>query len=325
MQRKIIVTKPKFIDLCAGIGGFRIAFEKAGAQCTLTCEIDKFAKETYLANFNENHFEPDIKKIDEKSMENFDILCAGFPCQAFSLAGKQAGFADIRGTIFFDIVRILKEKRPKGFLLENVKNLKSHDKGNTFKVIQKNLDDLNYWHQDFIVNPQSLVPQRRERVYILGANKDLYTKEQFEKLVADVRADIVSTHQQAGKRFETILDKDDVEQYTLSDKLWSFLQQHAKKHAAAGNGFGYGLMNPDTDVTARTLTARYHKDGSEILVAQKGKNPRRLSPRECGRIMGFPEDFKIVVSKTQSYKQFGNSVVVPVISLFANHLVKFVK
>lgn len=313
----------KFIDLCAGIGGFRLAFEKEGAQCNLSCEIDKYAQQTYLANFKENTFEKDITKINEKKIDDFDILCAGFPCQAFSLAGKQRGFEDTRGTIFFDIARILKEKIPAMFLLENVKNLKNHAKGNTFKVICKTLDDLNYWHETITVNAKYYVPQKRERIYIIGLKKESNSKEDFKLLIKKIKKSYEDQQQLTLPEFKSILEQNN-ESYTLSDKLWSFLQQHAKKHAAKGNGFGFGLMTSE-DNTSRTLTARYHKDGSEVLVEQLNKNPRKLSPRECARLMGFPDNFNIVVSKTQSYKQFGNSVVVPVISLFAHHMVNYLK
>lgn len=310
----------KFIDLCAGIGGFRLAFEAQKSQCVLTCEIDKFAKETYLKNFKDNHFESDIKKINEKIMPDFDILCAGFPCQAFSLAGKQQGFADTRGTIFFDIERILKYKNPPLFLLENVKNLKSHDKGNTFKVIQNKLDELNYWHETFIIDASYFVPQRRERVYIIGLDKKLFTEDEFKVVKNNILKEYHEKQQNTKPNFWDILENEDIAQYTLSDKLWEFLQQHSDKHAKKGNGFGYGLMKKK-NITSRTLTARYYKDGSEILIEQENKNPRRLTPRECARLMGYPETFKIVVSKTQAYKQFGNSVVVPVVEMFARNLV----
>lgn len=310
----------KFIDLCAGIGGFRAAFEDTNTQCQLTCEIDKFCHTTYSNNFTDLYFEKDIKKIDEFSLEDFDILCAGFPCQAFSLAGKQAGFNDIRGTIFFDIARILEKKRPASFILENVKNLKSHDKGNTFKVIQQKLDELNYWYADFLINAQYFVPQKRERIYIIGLSKDIFSYEEFSSLVEKIKNNYSILKQNQLPKFKYILEENVSDKYTLSDKLWTFLQSHASKHALKGNGFGFGLMNPEQDITARTLTARYYKDGSEILVMQKGKNPRRLTPRECARIMGYDDNFKIVVSDTQAYKQFGNSVVVPVVKLFANEI-----
>ncbi len=319
-----------FIDLCAGIGGFHIAFDKAGAKCVLSCEIDKFAKESYLGNHKGDYvFESDIKQIKEKEMKDFDILCAGFPCQAFSLAGLQKGFDDIRGTIFFDIVRILNEKRPKSFLLENVKNLKSHDKGNTLKVIGQHLDSLQYHYKVLSINGKHFVPQGRERVYIVGLNKDLYSEDQFNSLLASIEKEYEDKQKEILPNFWDILENNVSEEFVLSDKLWSFLQSHAKKHSAKGNGFGYGLMKKG-DITSRTLTARYYKDGSEVLIERKDKdgnllNPRRLTPRECARLMGFPEDFKIIVSKTQAYKQFGNSVVVPVVEMIASHMVSFLE
>jgi len=309
-----------FIDLCAGIGGFRLGFEKFNNECILTSEIDKFCKITYLSNFNEKEFNMDIKSLDEKNIPNFNILCAGFPCQAFSLAGKQKGFSDIRGTIFFDIERILKYKKPEIFLLENVKNLKSHDKGNTFKVITKHLESLNYWYAEFLINAEFFVPQKRGRIYIIGLNKDLFSEEEFKKVVENIHKAYKEKQNEIKPKIKDILEDNVDGKYTLSDKLWSFLQFHANKHKNKGNGFGFGLIDPKIDTTTRTITARYYKDGSEILIKQNNKNPRKLTPRECARLMGYPEDFKIVVSDTQAYKQFGNSVVVPVIELFSKVL-----
>lgn len=313
----------KFIDLCAGIGGFRYSLDK-GSKCILTCEIDKFASQTYKANFIDNNWVNDIKQIEPKEIENFDILCGGFPCQAFSLAGKQAGFMDTRGTIFFDIVRIAKEKQPAALFLENVKNLRSHDKGNTFKLIKKSLDDLNYWHKDYLINAQYFVPQKRQRIYIVALRKDLFTQAEFDILCKDIEHKYELKQQNSLPKFGDILEKKVDSKYTLSDKLWSFLQAHATKHSNKGNGFGFGLMKKG-DITSRTLTARYYKDGSEVLIEQKNKNPRKLTPREAARLMGYPEDFKIVVSDTQAYKQFGNSVVIPVIQMIAESLLTCMK
>lgn len=311
-----------FIDLCAGIGGFRQAFDSYG-KCLVTCEIDKFAKNNYLANYYDGIWENDIKKIIPESLPNFDILCAGFPCQAFSLAGKQQGFADTRGTIFFDIAQIINTKKPKVFVMENVKNLLSHDKGNTFKTIQKSLDDLNYYHHYFTLNAQYFVPQRRERIYIIGANKELFTEIEFKILIASIEASYELQKQKPLPKIKDILETNVDAKYTLSDKLWSFLQAHSKKHAAKGNGFGFGLIDPNKDITTRTLTARYYKDGSEILIKQEGKNPRKLTPRECARLMGFPETFNIAVSNTQAYKQFGNSVVVSIVQMISKEINDF--
>ncbi len=315
----------KFIDLCAGIGGFRQAFEKEG-QCNLTCEIDKFAIQSYSANYQEDNWANDITKIVPNELEAFDLLCAGFPCQAFSLAGKQEGFKDGkgRGNIFFNITDIAKENRPKVLFLENVKNLRSHDKGNTFKVICKEIDDIEYYHKDFLFNAQYFVPQKRERVYIIALDKRQYTQQQFNAIVAEIEEKYEAQKKKPLPQFKDILDDDVPDKYTLSDKLWSFLQAHAQKHKSKGNGFGYGLMK-DGDVTARTLTARYYKDGSEVLVEQRGKNPRKLTPREAARLMGYPDNFKIAVSDTQAYKQFGNSVVVPVIKMVGESLIKCLK
>lgn len=311
------MKKFNFIDLCAGIGGFHLAFQPY-AKCLLTCEIDKFCKQTYLANHQTKKWVSDIKKIIPQELENFDILCAGFPCQAFSLAGKRKGFDDIRGTIFFDIVNIVKIKRPQALFLENVKNLKTHDKGNTYKIITESLDKLNYWHETFIMNAQYFVPQKRERIYIIGLDKDKYSKEDFDSLVNRIKKQY-KKQEKNNHDIHDILEKDLTAQYTLSPKLWNFLQKHEEKHRLKGNGFGYGLIRKQ-DALARTLTARYYKDGSEILIEQKENQPRKLTPRECARLMGYPDEFKIVVSNTQAYKQFGNSVVVPVLKLFSKQI-----
>lgn len=311
-QKPEIIPNPEgfsFIDLFAGIGGMRIAFENAGGHCVYSNEWNKYSQQTYFANFGEQP-EGDITKVDAKDIPDHDILVAGFPCQPFSIAGvskKQSlgmatGFEDkTQGTLFFDICRILQEKRPRAFLLENVKNLKSHDKGRTFKVITEALEELDYEVFHAVLDGQSFVPQHRERILIVGFDRKRYGSE--VDFAFDIKAD--------GKdhKVREILEKDVDNKYTLSDKLWTYLQNYAAKHKAAGNGFGYGIADPEG--VSRTLSARYYKDGSEILIAQEGKNPRRLTPRECARLQGFPDTFKIVVSDTQAYKQFGNSVVVP--------------
>jgi DNA (cytosine-5)-methyltransferase 1 len=308
-----------FIDICAGVGGFRQAFDNVGGKCLTTCEIDKFCKATYLANFSENRWESDVTKIVPTSLPQFDVLCAGFPCQAFSLGGKQEGFNDSkgRGTIFFNIADIIEEKRPAIIFFENVKNLLTHDNNKTFQVIQKKLNDLNYFHHYFIINSQHFVPQRRERIYILCANKDIYSESVFHQYVEVIKKKYLDIKTQPLPKIIDILESDVDSKYTLSDKLWSFLQHHSQKHNIKGNGFGFGLIDPYKDINTRTLTARYYKDGSEILISQIDQNPRKLTPRECARIMGFPESFKQVSSNTQSYKQMGNSVVVPVVYMFA--------
>ena len=301
-----------FIDLFAGIGGMRIAYESAGGHCVYSNEWNKYSQQTYFANFGEQP-EGDITKVDAASIPDHDILVAGFPCQPFSIAGvskknslgRATGFEDkTQGTLFFDICRILKEKRPKAFMLENVKNLCSHDRGNTFRVITEALDELDYSIFYSVLDGQNYVPQHRERILIVGFDRKRYGD--------DIDFAFNLTPVEPKPVMKDILEKDVDDCYTLSDKLWSYLQNYAAKHKAAGNGFGYGIADPNG--VARTLSARYYKDGSEILIAQEGKNPRRLTPRECARLQGFPDDFKIVVSDTQAYKQFGNSVVVPLMS-----------
>ncbi|MFK3957913.1 DNA (cytosine-5-)-methyltransferase [Pseudalkalibacillus hwajinpoensis] len=304
----------KFIDLFAGIGGIRLAFEEYG-ECVFSSEWDNKAKETYKLNFGEEP-EGDITQIDEKDIPDHDILLAGFPCQPFSLAGvskknslgKQHGFLDeTQGTLFFDLARVIKEKQPQAFLLENVKNLRNHDKGKTFKMIKKVLEEeLGYTVYDRVINAKGLVPQNRERIYIVGFKKPIH----FEFPVIPEK----------GPPLRTILDNNVIDKYTLSDKLWNYLQAYKEKHSKKGNGFGFGLA--DLNSNTRTLSARYHKDGSEILIPQgEGKNPRRLTPRECARLQGFPETFKIEVSDTAAYKQFGNSVAVPVVKEIAKNII----
>ena len=301
-----------FIDLFAGIGGMRIAYESAGGHCVYSNEWNKYSQQTYFANFGEQP-DGDITQVNENDIPDHDILVAGFPCQPFSIAGvskkqslgRATGFEDkTQGTLFFDICRILKAKRPKAFMLENVKNLCSHDKGRTFKVITESLDELDYDVFYQVLDGQNYVPQHRERILIVGFDRRRYgDKVDFEFKLTPVEPKPI---------MRNILETDVDDKYTLSDKLWKYLQNYAEKHKAAGNGFGYGIADPEG--VARTLSARYFKDGSEILIEQPGKNPRRLTPRECARLQGFPESFKIPVSDTQAYKQFGNSVVVPLMS-----------
>lgn len=308
-----------FIDLFAGIGGMRIAFENNGGDCVYSNEWNKYSQQTYFANFGEQP-DGDITKVDARIIPNHDILVAGFPCQPFSIAGvskkqslgRATGFEDkTQGTLFFDVCRIIKAKRPKAFMLENVKNLKSHDKGNTFKVIMESLDELDYEVFYAILDGQNYVPQHRERILIVGFDRQRYGEDiDFQFKISPVEPKPL---------MKDILEDVPDDRYTLSDKLWTYLQNYAAKHKAAGNGFGYGIAEPDG--VARTLSARYYKDGSEILIAQEGKNPRRLTPRECARIQGFPDTFKIVVSDTQAYRQFGNSVVVPLMTDVAGLIV----
>ncbi|MCH5258855.1 MAG: DNA (cytosine-5-)-methyltransferase [Lachnospiraceae bacterium] len=312
-----------FIDLFAGIGGMRIAFERAGGHCVYSNEWNKYSQQTYFANFGEQP-EGDITQVVASSIPDHDILVAGFPCQPFSIAGvskknslgRATGFEDkTQGTLFFDVCRILKEKKPKAFLLENVKNLCSHDKGRTFKIILESLDELNYNVFYSILDGQNFVPQHRERILIVGFDKERYGSE------FDFGFEL--TPKLPKPKMRDILDDDVDSKYTLSDKLWAYLQGYAAKHRAAGNGFGYGIA--PLDGVSRTISARYYKDGSEILIEQEGKNPRRLTPRECARLQGFPDSFKIPVSDTQAYKQFGNSVVVPLMEAVAKLMIEEIK
>lgn len=305
-----------FIDLFAGIGGMRIAFEQNGGQCVYSNEWNKYCQQTYFANFGEQP-EGDITKVDAATIPDHDILVAGFPCQPFSIAGvskknslgRATGFEDkTQGTLFFDVCRILKAKRPKAFMLENVKNLCSHDKGRTFKIILESLKELNYNVFYSVIDGQNYVPQHRERIIIVGFDKNRYGSDfTFEFNIDPVNPKPI---------MKDILEPDIESKYTLSDKLWTYLQNYAAKHKAAGNGFGYGIASPYG--VSRTLSARYYKDGSEILIEQDNQNPRKLTPRECARLQGFPDSFKIPVSDTQAYRQFGNSVVVPLITNVAS-------
>ncbi|RMA78532.1 DNA (cytosine-5)-methyltransferase 1 [Metamycoplasma subdolum] len=306
--------KYKAIDLFAGIGGTRLGFyETKSVNFVFSSEIDKFASKTYYANFGEN-VQGDITKIDSKDIPNHDILIGGFPCQAFSLAGKKMGFNDTRGTLFFEIARILKDKQPKAFLLENVKNLKMHDGGKTFKTIENTLKELNYSVFSVIFRARDFgVPQNRERIYIVGLNKTkVKNVETFEF------PKVPYTKSKVGNILEEVVN----EKYTISNNLWEGHQRRKLEHKQKGNGFGYSLFNENSLYT-NTISARYYKDGSEILIEQKNKNPRKLTPREAARLQGFPENFIIPVSDMQAYKQFGNSVAVPVISKIANKIVKF--
>ena len=334
-----------FIDLFAGIGGIKKGFESVGGECIFTSEWDEYARRTYRANFPDDHeITGDITNVEAADIPPHDVLLAGFPCQPFSIAGvskknalgRAHGFMDkTQGTLFFDVLRILKHHKPAAFLLENVKNLKSHNKGDTFKTMIGALEnELGYEVSARVIDGKGYVPQHRERIYIVGFRKD--TGFDFDKCYF--------ANPNSGPLLDSILHSPDElpedhftlepeeknsnassivsSKYTLTDKLWKYLQDYAAKHKAKGNGFGYGLNRPDQ--TARTLSARYYKDGSEILISQEGKNPRRLTPRECARLMGFDPDRNthmiIPVSDTRAYKQFGNSVVVPVIEEIARHM-----
>jgi DNA (cytosine-5)-methyltransferase 1 len=321
----------KFIDLFAGIGGIRAAFQSIGGHCVFTSEWDSYAQKTYAKNFPDNHqIAGDITSIDAHSIPDHDILLGGFPCQPFSIAGvskknalgRAHGFMDeTQGTLFFDVCRIIDAKRPRAFLLENVKNLMSHDKGRTFEVIKRSLQELGYHIHYRVIDGAHFTPQHRERIVVVGFRDKvpfdfdaipLPTKG--SKVIGDIlhKTDGSEPFIEAdGDKYFDHAEKCALAKYTLSDKLWSYLQNYALKHKAAGNGFGFGLVKKDS--VSRTLSARYYKDGSEILVYQgKDKNPRRLTPRECARLMGFPDTFRIPVSDTRAYKQFGNSVVVDV-------------
>jgi DNA (cytosine-5)-methyltransferase 1 len=330
-----------FIDLFAGIGGMRAGFERAGGKCIFTSEWNPWAKRTYIENFGyeEDRFVGDIVPVSTDDIPGHDVLLAGFPCQPFSIAGvskknalgRPHGFeCATQGTLFFDVARIIAEKQPKAFLLENVKNLVSHDGGNTFRVIRKTLEkDLGYDIHHKIIDGGRFVPQHRERILIAGFREPVgFDFEQIQ----------LPAH---GPRLGSILHPEDGSQpaeeswtsgpkakvhskYVLTDKLWGYLQAYAEKHRNAGNGFGFGLV--DRNSVTRTLSARYYKDGSEILVSRgKGRNPRRLTPRECARLMGFPDSFRIPVSDTQAYKQFGNSVVIPVIEAVARLMEPYIR
>ncbi len=309
--------KLTFIDLFCGIGGIRLGFERAGCESVWSNDIDRYAAKTYIENFGDSDFVPgDIRDIQSQEIPDFDILCGGFPCQPFSIAGvskkkslnRPHGFEDeTQGTLFYEIVRLLRDKKPKAFFLENVKNLERHDKGRTFEIIKGSLQELGYSFYHRVINAKLLVPQNRERIFMIG----------FKNRNLDFRFPEIPDRK---PKIKDILEKDVPVKYTLTDHLWKYLQDYAEKHRRQGNGFGFGLV--DLESYSRTLSARYHKDGSEILIPQRRKNPRRLTPRECARLQGFPDSFKIPVSDTQAYRQFGNAVAVPVIEALAKVFVK---
>lgn len=368
----------RFIDLFAGIGGIRGGFEAIGGQCVLTSEWNPQAVRTYKANWysspKEHTFNADIREITlsdqpeiseaeayahiDRHVPQHDVLLAGFPCQPFSLAGvskknslgRAHGFeCDTQGTLFFDVARIIAVKKPAIFVLENVKNLKSHDQGKTFKIIQQTLDELGYEVADTglegasdpkVIDGKPFLPQHRERIVLVGFRRDLDLAQEF------TLKDIHRYYPKTRPTFKQLLDSQVDEKYILTVKLWEYLYNYAKKHQAKGNGFGYGLVSPENpNVIARTLSARYHKDGSEILIDRGwdkalgesdfhhpdnlARRPRRLTPRECARLMGFEQpgeyQFRIPVSDTQAYRQFGNSVVVPVFSAVAKLLAPYIQ
>jgi len=330
-----------FVDLFAGIGGLRRGFDAIGGRCVFTCEWDRYSQLTYRANFprDRHKIHGDIRTLRSDVIPSHDVLIAGFPCQPFSIAGvskknalnRPHGFAcEAQGTLFFEVARIIRDHRPRAFLLENVKNLVNHDRGVTFRVIYDVLTkELGYTVDKRVLDAKSWVPQHRERIFIAGFRDDTGFSFDTMKVPDALKGPKLATilHPENGseepdRHFTAGRHGRVSEKYTLTDHLWRYLQAYAEKHRQAGNGFGFGLVGPDN--IARTLSARYYKDGSEILVRQKGKNPRRLTPRECARLMGFDEpdksDFKIVVSDTQAYKQFGNAVVVPVALAVARHM-----
>lgn len=318
-----------FIDLFAGIGGFRMAMQNLGGRCVFSSEWDKYSQQTYRANYGDIPF-GDITSDETKSFipKKFDLLCGGFPCQPFSIAGvskkislgRKHGFDDVKqGNLFFHIAEIIAEHRPKAFFLENVKNLVSHDKGNTFKIIKETLEGLEYSFDKRILDGKHFVPQHRERTLMVGFDKKIFGKEitfDFEKVVLP----------EANHKMKDVLSKTKVDaKYTLTEHLWNYLQNYAKKHKEKGNGFGFGLV--DLNGISRTMSARYHKDGSEILIPQKNNIPRRLTPKEAAALFGYPKNFKIPssISDTQAYRQFGNSVVMPLIQAVGEQLVKKLK
>lgn len=299
-----------FIDLFAGIGGIRIPFQELNGNCVFTSEWDKFAQKTYFANFGQMPA-GDITKIEADEIPDFDILLGGFPCQPFSQAGLKKGFSDTRGTLFFEIERIIQAKRPKAFLLENVKQLQGHDKGRTLAVILEHLNSLNYCVSVRVLRAADFgVPQNRERIYIVGFDKQYYQIENDYKFPFPEPS-------RKPTRLGDILEVRVDSKYTISEKLYAGHLRRKREHQNKGNGFGFTMYTPDSEYT-NTLSARYYKDGSEILIYQ-GEDipPRKLTPRECARLQGFPEEFIIPVSDMQAYKQFGNSVAVPVIRAIA--------
>ena len=342
LRRHVVAPTPdregpaafRFIDLFAGIGGLRLGFQGIGGECVFTSEWNEHAQRTYRANFGEHDIAGDITKVDARDIPKHDVLLAGFPCQPFSIAGvskknalgRKHGFeCETQGTLFFDVERIIAEHRPKAFLLENVKNLQGHDGGRTFEVIRRTLSDkLGYRVWPKVLNARTFVPQHRERIFIVGFRED--TDFDWEDVEIPVRDDwpslgsILHTEDGTEPPEERFLDAKGkvLKKFVLTDNLWQYLQDYAAKHRAKGNGFGFGLVGPK-DI-ARTLSARYYKDGSEILVKRRRGNPRRLTPRECARLMGFDRGqrrWNIPVSDTQAYKQFGNSVVVPLVEAIA--------
>lgn len=324
----------KFIDLFAGIGGIRTAFERIGGQCVFTSEWDSYSQKTYVQNFNGHHtMAGDITQVIASEIPDHDVLLAGFPCQPFSIAGvskkaslgREHGFKDAtQGTLFFDVARIIEAKQPRAFLLENVKNLISHDKGRTFDIVKRTLTEALGYHIHYrVIDGAHFTPQHRERIIIVGFREPVaFDFDALPLPPKNVHKLKEILHKTDGSEPQLAWDEDRFfnhaaqqvqTKYTLTDNLWRYLQNYAEKHRLKGNGFGFGLVTGES--VTRTLSARYHKDGSEILIYQgENSNPRRLTPRECARLMGFPDTFRIPVSDTRAYRQFGNSVVVDVMA-----------
>lgn len=310
--------KFKMIDLFAGIGGIRLGFQKEGGRCVFSSEWNEKSALSYRLNYGDSCF-GDITKIEASQIPDFDVLLAGFPCQAFSQAGLKRGFEDTRGTLFFEIARIIKEKKPKSFLLENVRGLISHDKGNTFDIILKTLNELGYavYHQ-VLTSVDFGVPQNRKRIIIVGFLKEKVPNHKEFKFPIPMNKKV--------KVGDILEDNKIVDpKYTLSNKLWEGHKKRKKNHEKKGNGFGYSLFDKNSPYT-NTISARYYKDGSEALIDQSdiGKNPRKLTPRECARLQGFPENFLIPVSDVEAYKQFGNSVTMPLMNAVAKEIIKII-
>lgn len=309
-----IATHFLFADLFAGIGGLRLPFQELGGKCVFTSEWDTFAKKTYRINFGD---EPhgDITQVNIEDIPHFDILLAGFPCQPFSQAGLRKGFNDTRGTLFFEIEKIIQAKRPSAFLLENVKQLGRHNKGHTIKVIEEHLRAIGYSFETKVLRAADFgVPQNRERLFIVG-----FDNARLGKSASNFSFPLGP---KTPTRLGDILDKSVDTKYTIGSKLYEGHIRRKEEHIRKGNGFGFSLFNEDSIYT-NTLSARYYKDGSEILIEQRGNNPRKLTPRECARLQGFPENFIIPVSDTQAYKQFGNSVAVPVVRALAKEIINY--
>lgn len=349
-QQPIEKSDFTFIDLFAGIGGIRLPFQKLNGHCVFTSEWDKFAQKTYLTNFGEMP-NGDITQISAKDIPDHDILLGGFPCQAFSQAGLKQGFSDTRGTMFFEIQRILTEKKPKAFLLENVKQLRGHDKGRTLRTILDILqgkhdqdlpedipisaetrhalsEKLNYWVDVRVLRAGDFgAPQNRERIFIVGFDKDYFKGVNFDTAFSWPTPPLTPTKVGDILQSQEELDQDcsihKKDRFTISDKLWSGHQKRKEEHKTKGNGFGYSLFNAESEYT-NTISARYYKDGSEILIDQShlGKNPRKLTPRECANLQGFPGNYIVdAVSQGQIYKQFGNSVCMKVIDAVAKSMI----